>query len=130
MGRVTIEGRSYDKVNGTRQEVWDRIAYKTRGGLTRGSLTKDGKTGKIKSIKASRAQARVFANGNPGASALLRNRGNFQRHEPETMSHNHSHSHSGGNVRHAHGPPRPVRMPINTAQKQWSWPKGRSKFSK
>tara|TARA_B110001450_G_scaffold255469_1_gene283105 strand:- start:19699 stop:20055 length:357 start_codon:yes stop_codon:yes gene_type:complete len=45
---------------GARRAVWEGRAQKTRGGLTRGDLKVSKSTGKIVSIRASRASKRSF----------------------------------------------------------------------
>lgn len=49
-GSYTINNIIYDKLIGTRQEVWEDIAYKTAGGLFKNELTTN-KNGKIVSMK-------------------------------------------------------------------------------
>lgn len=51
-GFYKIDSKSYPKLFGTRQEVWDETAYKTAGGLIKSVLTIN-KNGKIISMKKS-----------------------------------------------------------------------------
>ena len=45
-GTYSIQDTLYDKLNGTREEVWNQIAYKTSGGLTKDDLMEN-PSGKI-----------------------------------------------------------------------------------
>ena len=45
-GTYSIQDTLYDKLNGTREEVWKQIAYKTSGGLTKDDLMEN-PSGKI-----------------------------------------------------------------------------------
>ena len=51
-GFYYINGEKFSKLNGTRQEVWDRVAYKTEGGLLMSQL-KLNNVGDIVSLKKS-----------------------------------------------------------------------------
>lgn len=51
-GKYYVDNRAYDKLIGTREEVWDGTAYKTAGGLLKHEFTFN-KSGKLVSIKKS-----------------------------------------------------------------------------
>jgi hypothetical protein len=57
-GFYNIDSKTYPKLFGTRQEVWDETAYKTAGCLMKSELTIN-KKGKIVSMKKS-VQGAVF----------------------------------------------------------------------
>lgn len=58
-GFYNIDGKSYPKLMGTRQEVWEETAYKTTGGLIKCELTINNNNGKIISLKKS-VQETIF----------------------------------------------------------------------
>ena len=57
-GFYNIDGKSYPKLMGTRQEVWEGTAYKTTGGIIKSALTMNN-NGKIISMKKS-VQETIF----------------------------------------------------------------------
>lgn len=62
--------QSPGRPKGTRREVWEYVAFKTSGGLTRGALMKN-RSGAIVSKAASEAaRARLARPGNPFAKYL------------------------------------------------------------
>jgi len=138
--------KKFEKINGTRKEVYEGVALKTRGsnGLYKEDLIKDPKTGKIKSERASKAQALNFRSGNAGAMALQRNKyqsggyrvqANAKKYDDEdedsfdhrrhSHSHSHNHIHSSSRI-----PPRKstmqYRLPVRPTNRSVY---GRPKFS-
>jgi hypothetical protein len=57
-GTYTIDGKDYDKLEGTRQEVWDEIAYQTSGTLKKTELLIN-KSGVIVSKRKSMAETHL-----------------------------------------------------------------------
>lgn len=58
-GKKVVKGKEYEKVVGSRAEVWHNVAHHTKGGLLKCNLTKN-KRGRIVSLKKSLKAAKKF----------------------------------------------------------------------